>query len=144
MMAHYYIHKRWMRKKNLYMHIDIRWATITGISENLHTLYVCVHVIHWMWWTCMFFLFGCYIYEKLNSSMCKIQYHNLLQTIFFFLFWIHYKLTLSDKIFNEPYHKHGRWQYTVLFVKPTIAIITSTSSSSSTTTNENENENVNL
>lgn len=84
MMAHYYIHKRWMRKKNLYMHIDIRWATITGISENLHTLYVCVHVIHWMWWTC--FLFGCYIYEKLNSSMCKIQYHNLLQTIFSFYF----------------------------------------------------------
>lgn len=86
MMAHYYIHKRWMRKKNLYMHIDIRWATITGISENLHTLYVCVHVIHWMWWTCMFFSFGCYIYEKLNSSMCKIQYHNLLQTIFSFYF----------------------------------------------------------
>lgn len=86
MMAHYYIHKRWMRKKNLYMHIDIRWATITGISENLHTLYVCVHVIHWMWWTCMIFSFGCYIYEKLNSSMCKIQYHNLLQTIFSFYF----------------------------------------------------------
>lgn len=57
---------------------------------------------------CSFCLVCVTIYEKLNSFMCKIVQCILVQFVLQTIFFSILNTLLSDKIFNEPYHKHGR------------------------------------
>lgn len=116
-------------------------ATITGISFFVFQAHVCGwHPLDVL--SVYFLCVGCNIYEKLNSFMSKIQYHNLLQTscccFFHSSSYCERTLyTLSDKIFNEPYHKHGtRWQCCSFISNQPLL---SRASSPPSTTNENIN-----
>lgn len=109
----------------------LAWATITGISKkNSHVCNVLnTHMCAWVcvcWWhpldvmsVCSFCVVVVTFMKKLNSFMCKIQYHNLLQTSFSLSFVPHHSVWEYEYTVSH-YYTH----YTLWVIKYLMSLIT--------------------